>query len=285
VTRNWVLALVAQIFGGIAVVNFVLEAGTDSLAWLPGLAPLAALTLLAVVGRRWAEAQPLESNVAGPVRKIAVGYGRATMGLLIWWTFQYVHQPELVWSFTAIGAAAFALAGWRKSQDFLVFATVLNICALACLAYQILNGTSVYWPNFVAVLVWMVEQQIARRQVERYPVPTMAHNLAMAGAGVALWVLISRWVVERGFTGCFYLTASWSLFAFAIIALGAALRERMYRWLGLAVIGLAVGRVVIFDVWKLETIYRIVSLFVLSLVLLTLGFIYNKYQERLRQWL
>ena len=102
---------------------------------------------------------------------------------------------------------------------------------------------------------------------------------------MALWALVSRWVIERGFTGCFYLTASWSLFAFAIIAAGALLRERIYRWLGLGVLGAAVGRVVILDVWRLETIYRIVSLFVLSLVLLTLGFIYNKYQERLRQWL
>ena len=285
VMRNWMLALVAQIFGAIAVVNLLFQSGTVYLPWLPGLAPLAALTLLAIGGRRWADACPPELNAARWVRQIAVWYGRAAMVLLIYWTFSFVREPELVWSFTALGVAAFALAGWRKNQDFLVFATVLNICALACLAYQILNGTSVYWPNFVAVLVWMAEQQIARRQVERYPVPVMAHNLAMAGAGVALWILISRWVVERGFTGCFYLTASWSLFAFAIIAAGAVLRERIYRWLGLAVIGLAVGRVVIFDVWKLETIYRIVSLFVLSLVLLTLGFIYNKYQERLRQWL
>lgn len=285
VTRNWVLALVAQIFGGIAVVNFVFDAGGDALPWLPGLAPLAALTVLALAARRWAEVRLAALSYAGTVRNIAVAYGRVAMGLLIWWTFQYVPQAELVWSFTALGVVSFALAGWRKNQDFLVFATVLNIAALACLAYQILNGTSVYWPNFVAVLAWMVEQQIARREVERYPVPAMAHNLAMIGAGTALWVLISRWVVERGFTGCFYLTASWSLFAFAIIALGAALRERMYRWLGLVIIGCAVGRVVIFDVWHLETIYRIVSFFALGAVLLVLGFIYNKYQERLREWL
>ena len=41
----------------------------------------------------------------------------------------------------------------------------------------------------------------------------------------------------------------------------------------------------IFDAWKLETIYRIASLFALGVVLLVLGFFYNKYQERIRQWL
>ena len=285
VTRNWVLALVAQIFGAVAVVNFLFHAGTDLLAWLPGLAPLAALTVLALAGRRWADANTAALSWAGTVRNLAVAYGRIVMGLLVWWTFQYVPAAELVWSFTALGVVAFALAGWRRSPDFLVFATVLNIAALSCLTYQVLSGTAVYGPNFLAVLVWMAEQQVARRQGERYPVPALAHNLALVGAGAALWVLVSRWVVQSEFTGGFYLTASWSIFAFAIIAVGAGLRERMYRWLGLVILGCAVGRVVIFDVWRLETIYRIVSFFALGAVLLVLGFIYNKYQERLREWL
>ena len=42
---------------------------------------------------------------------------------------------------------------------------------------------------------------------------------------------------------------------------------------------------VIFDVWKLETLYRILSFMALGIVLLVLGFIYNKYQEKIREWL
>jgi len=284
VTRNWVLALVGQVFGGIAVGEFVFKAGGNSLGWLPGLAPLAALTVLALAGRRWADACPPGSEAARWVRSTAIGYGRAGMALVIWWTFQYVNRHELVWSFTALGVAAFAIAGWRRSRDFLVFATVLNIAALGCLAYHILNGSAVYSLNFLAVIVWMAEQQIARRQTERFAVPEAAHNLAMIGAGTALWILVSCWVSES-FAGHFYRTASWSAFAFGIIALGVVVRERMYRWLGLVILGLAVGRAMMFDVWKLQTIYRIVSFFALGVVLLVLGFIYNKYQERLRQWL
>jgi uncharacterized membrane protein len=63
------------------------------------------------------------------------------------------------------------------------------------------------------------------------------------------------------------------------------LRERMYRWLGLAVLACALGRVVIFDVWKLETIYRILSFMALGIVLLVLGFVYTKYQEKIKEWL
>lgn len=207
------------------------------------------------------------------------------MALIVWFIFRYVNELEFVWGFTAIGIAAFAISGWRRSRDFLVFATVLGVCALACLAYALVNGAAVYGPNFLAVFAWMVQQQVARRMPERYAVPAVGHNLAMAGAGAALWLLCSQWVSQRGFTGGFYLTASWSVYAFGIIAAGVLLRERMYRWVGLGIIGAAVGRVVIIDVWKLETLYRIVSFFALGLVLLALGFIYNKYQDRLRQWL
>jgi len=284
-TRNWVLAFVAQIFGVIAVTEFVIEAGSESLAWLPGLAPLAALTALAFGGRRWAAACPPELPATRWVRGIAVVYGRVAMALLLWWVLRYVNSRELVWSYTAMGAVAFAIAGWRRDRDFLVFATVLNIAAFACLVYHVVNGTAVYSLNFLSVLAWMTQQQIARRTPESYPVPEKAHSLAMIGAGGALWVLLSCWVKDV-FTGCFYLTASWSVFAFAIIAMGVVLRERVYRWLGLVIIGCAVARAVIFDVWKLEQpIYRIVSFFALGAVLLVLGFIYNKYQERLRQWL
>ncbi len=51
------------------------------------------------------------------------------------------------------------------------------------------------------------------------------------------------------------------------------------------VLGCALGRVVIFDVWKLETLYRILSFMALGIVLLVLGFIYNKYQEKIKEWL
>ena len=70
-----------------------------------------------------------------------------------------------------------------------------------------------------------------------------------------------------------------------LFACGIVLRERVYRWVGLAILAAALGRVVLFDVWKLETLYRVLSFMALGVVLLVLGFIYNKYAEKIRQWL
>jgi uncharacterized membrane protein len=64
-----------------------------------------------------------------------------------------------------------------------------------------------------------------------------------------------------------------------------AMRERVYRWLGLAILACALGRVFVVDVWRLEELYRILSFVALGVVLLVLGFIYSKYQEKIKEWL
>ena len=63
------------------------------------------------------------------------------------------------------------------------------------------------------------------------------------------------------------------------------LRERIYRWHGLALLACALGRAGLVDVWRLDTFHRILSVFALGGVLLALGLIYNKYQAKIREWL
>jgi len=284
VTRNGMVPVVAQGFVGLSVAAFVLHGGTASLDWWAALVPVVGVIVLAVGGHRWAEHAAEQSNaIREGIRQAATWYARVAMGLIVWWTVQYAAVQEWVWSFTALGAVAFVVSAGLKRRDLLVFSLVLNGCALGALSWHQFTGISVYWPNFASVLVWMVEQQIARRQPERFPVAARVQSVLLVLAGLSLWWLVSSWVLQ-GFSG-FYLTASWSLFAFVAFAAGIALRERLYRWLGLGVLGAALARVVIFDVWKLDTLYRILSFFALGLVLLVLGFIYNKYQERIRQWL
>ncbi|HEX5219755.1 MAG TPA: DUF2339 domain-containing protein, partial [Verrucomicrobiae bacterium] len=77
----------------------------------------------------------------------------------------------------------------------------------------------------------------------------------------------------------------WSALAFLLFGSGVVLREKMYRWVGLGILAAALGRVVLFDVWRLEQFYRVLSFVALGIVLVVLGFIYNKYQDKLRQWL
>src|ERR1044071_1687464 len=101
--------------------------------------------------------------------------------------------------------------------------------------------------------------------------------------GLSLWLWVNRWL-SQGEHG-FYLTAGWSVLALVLFGCGMAVRERVYRWVGLTVLTIALARLFLFDVWRLEKFYRILSFFALGVVLLVLGFLYNKYQEKIKEWL
>jgi hypothetical protein len=82
-----------------------------------------------------------------------------------------------------------------------------------------------------------------------------------------------------------FVTVGWSLAGCAVLGLGFILKERPARIIGLVMLAAALVRVFVRDVWFLGTGARIVSFLVLGVVLLALGFVYTRYQEKIRQWL
>jgi uncharacterized membrane protein len=114
--------------------------------------------------------------------------------------------------------------------------------------------------------------------------PEGAHTAAIFASGLTLWLFLSRWVVQAA-GGKFFLTVSWAGLALTVFAVGFALRERMYRWLALAVLAGALGRVVFLDVWQLALVYRVLSFMALGIALIVLGYVYNRWQDKIREWL
>jgi len=135
----------------------------------------------------------------------------------------------------------------------------------------------------LALLALFAMQQILTRRKQYLAVSTGIHGAIVLVAGVTLWRFVSCWAI--GLTDGFFLTMTWAGLALAVFLAGIILRERFYRWFGLGVLAAAVGRVVIVDVWKQETVYRILTFMALGVALLVVGFLYNKYEEKIRQWL
>ena len=98
----------------------------------------------------------------------------------------------------------------------------------------------------------------------------------------SVWLWTTRWS-DAG--QAVPLTVAWSLLALALFFAGLALRERAYRLAGLVVLAFAIGRVFPSYVWRFETIGRILSFLVLGAVLLLLGYLYNRFGAKLREWL
>jgi hypothetical protein len=284
-TRAWLLALSGQIFMGVSAVLFVMQLAAGKPHWPLALAPIGALLFLSFSTVRWFERKPDDTGrVSDPLLHAAFIYRWVALFMSIWWVCRYIPERERIWLLALLGLWVFVWAGWQRNREALFYSAVYTAAALALFWLPLLQASAVYWPNLLVILILLAQRQFARRLPERYPLGPEVHGAIIVIGGLSLWRFLSLWVLEQQPSG-FYLTASWSLLALALFTAGISLRERMYRWLGLGILGCALGRVMIIDVWKLETLYRILSFLALGVVLLVLGFIYNKYQEKIREWL
>jgi uncharacterized membrane protein len=283
-TRAWFVAACAQLFLAVAVAQFGLQLSQAKPPMFFPLAPIAALGLLSFGTVQWFQRRSgADSRVREPLLQIALIYRWVALVLSIAWICAYVPARERIWLLALIGLAIFLWAGWRRNRETLLFGAAFTVTALALFWLPLLEAPTVYFPDLVAIVVLLTQRQIARRLPERFPLDPGIHNAVIVIGGLSLWLFVSRWVLEMG--NGFYLTASWSVLALALFTAGLLLRERMYRWIGLGILACALARVVIFDVWKLETVYRVLSFMALGVVLLVLGFIYSKYQEKIKEWL
>ena len=192
------------------------------------------------------------------------------------------HFFTVAWS--VLGPVFFAIGVWLRERTYFMLGLG---CLLAALARVVLHDVwqpELFLLNLLPMFAVLALQRVARKHPDGAALPDTAHMAAIAVSGLSLWLFLSRWVVQAS-GGKFFLTASWAVLALVVFGTGFALRERVYRWLGLAVLAGALGRVVLLDVWQLALLYRVLSFMALGIVLIVLGYVYNRWQEKIREWL
>jgi uncharacterized membrane protein len=88
--------------------------------------------------------------------------------------------------------------------------------------------------------------------------------------------------IDSGLAQHLALSLLWTAYASGLIALGVNRQSALLRWQALALFGLVVGKVFFYDSSYLERFYRIVSFFILGLVLLVVSFLYQRTVARAR---
>jgi uncharacterized membrane protein len=88
--------------------------------------------------------------------------------------------------------------------------------------------------------------------------------------------------IDSGLAQHLALSLLWTAYASGLIALGVKRESALLRWQALVLFGLVVVKVFIYDSSFLERFYRIVSFFILGLVLLTVSFLYQRKVARER---
>lgn len=289
-TRAWFLTGGAQLFLVASVFEFLsqlyFEPSAQKPEWSLALAPIATLIALSQAAMRGlAQGDLTKTRLAEQVGLVALVYRVTAFVLSLGWVFKYIPMENRFTFLALVGTALFAFSGWRQSREALWMGGVFTLMGLLLFVFEIGTPKLAYWANLPAILLLLAQQRAARRLPERYALPEALHTAAIIVGSCSVWLFLSRWVTLKAGGFDIYLTASWAGLALVIFVAGFGCRERIYRWHGLAVLACAIGRVLIFDVWKLETIYRILSFMALGVVLMVLGFIYNKYEEKIKEWL
>jgi uncharacterized membrane protein len=201
---------------------------------------------------------------------------------LIWaWARVHFDQTFIVLAIVFAISLVIATRGIRY-----VFPPAIMLATIGLIDWIATDRTdAIAFQNLFAILILAASQILARKKSAALPLAEGAHQFWIGLSSGALWLFMSWFIIERSAGTHFYLTASWAIFAFVLFGIGFSLHERTYRWAALTVLACAIGRVVILDVWKLETVYRMFSFLALGIVLLALGYFYTRFQEKITKWL
>lgn len=99
---------------------------------------------------------------------------------------------------------------------------------------------------------------------------------------VWLYVSLEAGVMARAYVPAFRegaVTLAWTCFAFALLFAGIRVRGKWMRWCGLVLFGLAVAKLLLFDLDGLNSLYRIVAFMAVGALMVLGSFVYLKYKS------
>jgi hypothetical protein len=207
----------------------------------------------------------------------------------------------LIWSAGAAGMLAAGLRWWERPLRGAGLIALLAVALLGVEVYgyeSLSGGHRLFWnERFGACLVgalvlfgaaWSM-QMYANRWTEE---ERSLWGVLCSGAIAALLVLLSaevyvycraafpsgqqaNWSAQTG------LTIVWSVYATGMLAVGFWRRWRALRFAALALFAVTALKLAFVDLARLDRLYRIVSFFVMGLLMIGASYLYHKAEKRL----
>lgn len=180
-----------------------------------------------------------------------------------------------IWVF----ASAAMIAGMAVRDKAAVAAGAMWQVALGPLVFLAMIGVSnpVAYESAVALLIGlavMVVATAARWGMARCGLAKGEQTLVQAGV-IAAGVMAALSALGSGVLLPGYLvTASWGLLAAGLLVAGFAARDAVVRYAAFAVFVLAIGRIVVFDMARMDTFTRFVAFFGLGFLMIAGGVAY-----------
>ncbi|PTY00939.1 hypothetical protein DB346_15135 [Verrucomicrobia bacterium LW23] len=203
-------------------------------------------------------------------------------GLVLWALFIPVYAAEtmllLSYALTALAITVAALVSSGGSRPWLA----VPVAAVGLLVWMAHEGGAA--TDYAALGVLALVDALARVRDPHY---ATAQRPWFVGLMIAIQVGL---VIAIGNTASALslesrVTLMWAGASIAVFALGLALRERVYRLGGLAILLLAMARVGVYDIWQFATIFKILTIFALAAVCLAVSMAYVWWGKKMRDWL
>ncbi len=190
----------------------------------------------------------------------------------------YTDHPEI--SLTVLGLALSAYAYWKKDPVLHVLGglSTLVLAAVATVVPAIKLELIYYLPmlSFI-VLAALPQFNISKASLKLYYILLKTFMLLLIFATASFHIVDH--FDKNGLAIC------WALLAAALFSIGLAMQHRSYRLVGLLWLSASFIHIVTIDVMQLNTLGRILSFITIGLTLMALGYLYNRFQERIQKLL
>lgn len=281
-TRLWPLAVVSQFFILLSIYLFLHLLSIGSSPFWLALIPLALVAGTALILQAWFSR---ENKISTPLTgAICLGYKAVAALMVIYWIYTYVPQTFLVPVFFSLSALCLALAQWKDRLGLFAYGLVLFL--VGGIEYFLRTDRQVAAGFLPLITLLLVLGQF--EFCKKWPIAQQKWGpLIKLVIVTAVFLLWQKWLHHMIAVNDWQslTTVFWSAMAFSLFAVGMFFKERIYRLSGLAILAFSLGRVFFVDIWGWGDIFRILSLIALAIVLLSVGFIYNRYQDKIKEWL
>ncbi len=259
--------------------------------WADSWAALLALVLAALyLGLAY-----LLRNAANPAGLVsgAAGIALLTIAVPLWF---HAFRITMVW---ALEGAALVWIGLRRTA---ILAGAMGLCALLFALVRFTAIDLFLFPapashfllanaRFATALVLACALFLTALWSRGMRVPVWApggagHFVLLTGLSFEVSDWAARFhAANQSNVQSAALSILFAAYAVALVAFGTANGSASSRYMGLGLIALVVAKLYLYDIWRLDLVYRFVAFAGLGALLLAMSFLYSRYRERVANWL
>ena len=200
--------------------------------------------------------------------------------LCLVWGIKFVPDEASFLIFTVV-AIGHALAHRRRErlERIIVAAGFFLVGFLSFWVHTAMHWNAPRFLDVVPLLLLLGVQLAMRRRDKEGEVAEIAHTAVIIIINISLWQWTSRMVPGDADV------ISWGVLAFVLIGLGLFAMERAHRLFGLFVLLVSIANLTLLAWQTLKGAERILTFMGMGVILIVLGGLYHKYQEKMKEYL